>query len=342
MKTSDATLQDIADTCGVTVMTVTRALKPGSPVATATRDRVMQAIERLGYRPRPNFGRPRTATAPPRTAVDVILCDLQATASVFKQGLITTISRELGRRNRDCVIRMANDDQREFLALCECMRADRELPTMIVGYLPARQLEILLAVRPNAVLVDHTGDPAVAAPCHSIGFDNLDAARQMTRHLLDAGRRRILLVNGFADHYFARELAQGHHEALAERGLEPEPQLHLATDFTQVQASAAVDAAIGRGLAFDAVLSNDEMAMAIMHTLQRRGRRVPEDVAVAGIDGLPLGAYLVPALTTVLLDYDVLGRLAVACVCDEADTTTTPIRRRLLPHLCVRDSTKER
>lgn len=340
VKHAAPTLQHVAEACGVTVMTVNRALRPGSPVAAETRAKVLAAVERLGYHPRPNLGRPRTAAAmQQRRTVEVILGDHRA--SSFSQALLAAICQELAQRNRDCVIRSAAGGHQEFLALCECMRADRDLPTLVMGYLPSRQLEVMLEVRPNAILVDHTGDPAVAMPCHSIGFDNAEAARLATRHLLEIGRRRILVLNGFAGHYFTREIATGYRAALAECQLEVAAELLIETDFSPESAAAAIHAAVERGLVFDAVLTNDDMAVAVLSSLRQRGLDVPGDVAVAGIDGLPLGAFLSPSLTSACLDYAQLGRMAAACVCDEAEMPSVPIRRRLLPQLLIRNSTKE-
>jgi LacI family transcriptional regulator len=320
-------------------MTVTRALRPGSPVAETTRAVVLAAVERLGYHPRPNLGRPRSLSATPRRAVEVILGDHRQAS--FSQAVLAAVSQELAVRNRDCVLRSATGGFGDFLALCECMRADREMPTLVLGWLPTRQLEVVLEVRPNAILVDHTGDPLISQPYHSIGFDNIEAARLATRHLLEIGRRRILLLGGFAGHYFTREVAQGHREALAEYGLAADPALIIETDNSLAAAAAALAAALDGGVVFDAVLTNDDMAVAVLGCLRQRGLAVPGEVAVAGIDGLPVGAFLCPALTTASLDYAQLGRLAAVCVCDEAELPTAPLRRRLLPRLIIRNSTKE-
>ena len=201
------TLKEVADACGVNIMTVARALRPGSSVAAETRAKVIEESRRLGYVPRPNFGRPRSLASITRPVVDVILGD--HVASTFMHGLLDVICRELGRRSYDCLIRSAKGDFDDFLRLCESMRADRERTTMIVGYVPTSQLRVLLEVRPNALLVDHTGDPRVDVPCHSIGFDNAEAARQVVGHLATRGYRRILLINGIPGHYFTREVTPG-------------------------------------------------------------------------------------------------------------------------------------
>jgi len=327
----------VAAHCGVTTMTVMRALRTGASVAPATRVRVLQAVRELGYHPQPRMGRPRKVTRARRQAVEVVLG--QHITSDFYLVLLSSIERELARRGLDCVIRSAPADLASFIDLCECLRTERTASTLVVGYLPTRQVEVLLAVRPAAVLVDHTGDPAVRVPYRSIGFDNAEAARLVTRHLLDCGRRRILLVNGFRGHYFAREIAQGYREALAGHDVTFDPALVMATDFTMTQAALRVAEALDRSLAFDAVLTNDQMAVAVIGVLAKRGRRVPADVAVAGLDGLPLGEFLAPSLTTARLDYALLGRLAVKCACDDK-SASPPVRQRILPELVVRESTQ--
>lgn len=318
-------------------MTVTRALRPGASVAPATRAQVLQAAQVLGYHPRPNMGRPRKDRPQARPVAEVIVGN--HISSDFYLALLSSIERELSARGLDCILRSAAADLESFIGLCECLRADRLVPTLVVGYLPTRQIEVLLDVRPAAVLVDHTGDPSVRAPYRSIGFDNVEAGRQVARHLLETGRKRILLVNGFRGHYFSREIAQGYREALAEKGVSFDAALVSETDFTLAQAALRIMEALDRGLVFDAVLTNDQMAVAAINTLVRRGRRVPGDVAVAGLDGLPLGEFLVPSLTTARLDYALLGRLAVKCACDEKGTTP-PVRLRILPELVVRESTQ--
>jgi len=321
----------------VTVMTAMRALRPGAPVADATRTRVLAAVRKLGYHPQPGRGRPRLQTAAAREAVEVVMGT--GLHSEFYARLLSAIEQELSARGLDCILRTVSGDLEGFLALCETFRAAPSAPTMIVGYLPSQQLASLLKARPGAVLVDHTGDPALDLPYRSIGFDNAEAARLVTRHLLETGRKRILLVNGTSGHYFAREILQGYRQALESRGIACDPGLVVETDFTVEQAVVRVTQALERGLAFDAVFSNDEMAVAVMGALARLGRRVPDDIAVAGCDGLPVGSVVVPSLTTARLDYVQLGRMAVKYAFD-GNAGQTPVRVRLLPELVVRESTQ--
>lgn len=330
------TIKDIAAVCGLSAMTVSRALRSDGSASDETRQRILETAEKLGYHPRVRMGRPRLATPENRPEVEVIMgTHLQ---QLFSTALLVAIERELADRHYDCVIRSANGEFRDFVNLCDLLRRLPPKPTLVVGYLPLPQLRTLLDVRPQALLVDHTGDPNLDVPYASVGFDNIEAARQMTRHLLHQGRNRILLIKGFDCHYFSREQEQGYREALSQAGIECCSDLILSTDFSPQQAVGALDRVMRDGIPFDAVMSNDEMAIGLLHALNARGLTVPGDVAVGGCDGLPFGQYTIPPLTTVQLDHVALGRRAVAHILQEGQEPVPPQRIRLLPTLAVRES----
>ncbi len=134
----------------------------------------------------------------------------------------------------------------------------------------------------------------------TIQIENRRGAYEATRHLLDLGHRRIVHLAGLAGHRHAIERRGGYEEALRERGLIVDESLIVEGDFEEQSGAAAVQALFERGHDFTALFAaNDQMAMAAVGELSRRGRRVPEDVSVVGFDDLPFAAFLSPALTTV-------------------------------------------
>ena len=332
------TIEELAAQCDVSTMTVARAFRPDQPVASATRRKVLEKAEALGYQPRARMGRPRSAKPDERTCVEVIVG--MTVDSIFYSELLMVVGRELAAKGHDCIVRLANGGFDEFVALCEVLRVTPPAQTLVVGYLPLPQLRALLEVRPQAVLVDHTGDPGLELPCSSIAFDNVEAARIAVRHLVALGRKRILLVNGFSGHYFSRDVEAGYRGALANAGLSVDPDLIIETDFTVERAVSKVDQALNDGLRFDAIFTSDEMAAGLLYVLHTRGIHVPNDVAVVGCDGLPFGRYTVPPLTTVLLDQGRLGKTAVKYVLDRERSEDACCSIRLLPSLLQRESTR--
>jgi len=337
MKKKRPSVARIAEKCGVSPMTVSRALRNDPRVRETTRRNVLRTAEKLGYRPRANMGRPRRKHSKPRLLADVVFGVHIAPESVFYAELLISIERELRKHGHDCVVRTAGGDYDEFLSLCESLRASEAAGTFIVGYFPLEQLRTVFEIRPGAILVDHTGDPGLRCPYECVGFDNVEAARMGVRHLVDRGCRRIVLINGPSAHYFSRDIELGFRDILAERGLSIEEQTILEADFTAGGAHKLLCEAIDSGLSFDGIFTSDEMALGAMRALHQKGIRVPEDVAVMGCDGLPMGRYTVPSLSTVVLDYNKLGRLAVERIF--ADRSDGPRRVRLVPALEIREST---
>lgn len=334
-----ANITGIAKACGVSAMTVSRALRDDPRVLETTRRRILAAADRAGYQPNARAGRPRAVTKNVRPSVEVVLSVSQAPVSSFHYQLLLSIERELVRRGCDCVVRTCSDDYAQFLSLGESLRVSRALATLVVGHYPVEQLRTILQAVPQALLVDQSGDPTLEGPYEYVAFDNVEAARLAVRHLLDIGQRRILLITGKPEHYFSREIEQGYREVLATQGVPLENGWIRRADFTADGARSVLAQAMDERLPFDAVFTNDEMATGVLRLLFEKNQRVPSDVAVVGCDGLPMGLQTIPTLTTVALDYVALGQLAVEKALAKREPGAPLCRMRLIPRLVVREST---
>ena len=260
-------------------------------------------------------------------------------ANFYYVFLLGSIERALAQRRCDCHLRNCDDDYKNFTWLCDGLRSDPNVPTMIVGYFPVERIRALMAASPGALLVDYTEDPRLTFQYDCVGFDNIEAGRMAMRHLLEVGRRRILLVKGYPAHYFSSEIETGYREILKDHGLKQDRKLIVAADFTAAGAYRSVMKIIKQGVGFDAVFTNDEMALGVMRALAEKGLRVPEDVAVVGCDGLPYGSFLRPSLTSVVMDHVELGRTAVEYLLSRSPLKGTTRHIRLLPRLVAREST---
>jgi LacI family transcriptional regulator len=332
-------LTAIAEECGVSTMTVSRALRSNSPVKEETRTRIVAAAERLGYIRSPRMGRPAAPVNSARLRIQLIAGTVGLRLPIFDSRLLITIEQHLAERGHECVIRTCNGDYSQFLQLLENIRHSDADATMLLGCLVPEQLRALLDALPEAVLLDNPGDPSVETPYGSFAFDNVEAARIAVRHLLDCGRRRILLAGGVRGHFFTKEIEQGYRETLVCRGIAADEKLFLYTDFTADGAYRAVSAALKDGVQFDAVFTNDEMASGVYRALLERGFTIPGDVSVCGCDGLPVGTHLFPRLTTVLLDYEELASMAIRHILEKNKESRTHYHVRILPVLEVREST---
>ena len=329
-------LKAVAERCGVSVMTVSRALRGDPGVGEATRGRIMAMAGELNYI-RPNAGgRPRTARPRTRPAVDVVIGSGGKDTTAYYACLLMSIESELAAHGHDCVTRACDGSYGKFVLLAEALKTSTADGALILGHLPPEQLKSLLAIVPAAILVDNPGGPELEASHDAVGFDNVKAALLGVRHLLRSGRKRLLLVNGFPEHYFAQDLSRGYQEALRLAG-QP-PGLELNTDFTGQGAYEAVGRALDDKLDFDAVFTTDELACGVYRALGERGLRIPQDIAICGCDGLPVGEQIYPRLTSVVLDYRELGRMAVERFLTRPASMSLPCEIKLPPRLEIRES----
>jgi LacI family transcriptional regulator len=131
-------------------------------------------------------------------------------------------------------------------------------------------------------------------------------------HLVGLGRRRFVHIAGPADNIDAQERVESVREAALRAGCD----LEIVTgDFTEESGEAAIAGLLARSRTFDAVFgANDNMAIGALQALRAAGLRVPEDVAVAGFDDIPLARHV--GLTTVSVRMAELGERAIAQLVD--------------------------
>jgi len=340
MKTNQKkTVASIAAECGVSAMTVSRALRNDVKVKENTRLQIIAVAERLGYIRAPRMGRPSLASTEPGVRVQLILGTIGRSMAIFHSQLLTSIEQQLAKNGYECVVRSCSGDYQTFIQLLENLRVSDAEATIIIGSFIPEQLDALLDATPDAVLLDNPGNSKSGTIHHSLTFDNVEAARIGIRHLLDCGRRRILLLSGTPGHFFSRDIEQGYREMLVHFNLAVDEKLIINSDFTAESSHDLLANALISGLKFDAVFTNDEMASGVYRALLERNLKIPQDIAICGCDGLPIGLHLFPRLSTVFLDYDDLGKNAIEYLIDKRNKSRSPQRIQLIPRLIVREST---
>nr|WP_281352366.1 substrate-binding domain-containing protein [Phytoactinopolyspora alkaliphila] len=170
----------------------------------------------------------------------------------------------------------------------------------------------------------------------SVSVDEAGGARTMIRHLRSTGRESIAMIAGPLDTPGGRYRLQGYRDEVGERFDE---RLVAYGDYSAKSGSVAMAELLDRAPDVDAVFAaSDLMASGALATLRERGRRVPEDVAVAGFDDSGLAAALDPPLTTMHQPFDRISAEMVTVLLDIIDGA--PRRSVTLPaDLVVREST---
>ncbi|NBE94551.1 LacI family DNA-binding transcriptional regulator [Nonomuraea sp. KC401] len=320
---------DVAVLAGVSAMTVSRVLNDPDRVRAETRARVLAAVRELDYRP--NQAARQLVTG--RSGVlGVVSIDTTLYGPATTLYYIEQAARNAG--YNVSIASLSSLNRRSMEDGVQRLRAQAVDGVIIVAPHESAS-EGLRHLPPEmpAVAVDAGDD--IPVPVAKV--DQRAGAVRVTRHLLSLGHRTVWHVAGPADWLDANGRIEGWRGVLEEAG-RPVP------DVVRGDWSARSGYRLGRGLAQEpevtaVFVGNDQMALGVLRALREAGRRVPEDVSVAGFDDIPESAYYWPPLTTVRQDFGEVGRLAFHMLLDRMAGADTDGRRLVEPELVVREST---
>ncbi|HEY5223283.1 MAG TPA: LacI family DNA-binding transcriptional regulator [Microbacteriaceae bacterium] len=323
-------IRDVARLAGVSHQTVSRVMNHHPSVRDTTKDRVLQAMETLQYRP--NRAARMLVTSHSRT-IGVI-----AAASGSFYGPSSSITAiEDAARAADYYVSIAN-----LAAL------DEASIKAAVDHLTAQAVEGVVVIAPQERVFDAVATLSLHVPFITLqstgGFegpsasvDQLAGARLAMQHLISLGHRRILHVAGPQDWFEAEARLSGYLAELESNGLAPlEPVLGDWTAKFGYQAGRE----LARRRDVTAVFSsNDQMALGLMHAMHDEGLDIPGDVSIVGFDDIPEAAHFWPPLTTVRQDFAELGKRSIALLLRELGGEVVSGRDEITPELIVRSST---
>lgn len=299
-------LVEVARRAGVSMITASRALRTPEKVAPETRARIQAAVGALGYVPNLVAG----ALASARTRNVALLVPTIA-SSIFA-GTINGLSDALEARGYAIVMAQTGyDPAREEKALAALLGRRPEALVMVGHPATEAAAAMLRRAAADGTVVVETwelpDEPVLAA----VGFDNRAVGRAVAHHFAADGRRLLAFVGG--DDARAALRFQGFAEGAREAGLSPPPRIALAAPASMDEAAGvAGDPALRRA---DAVFTaTDVHAVGLLAALRAAGQAVPQDVALVGLGDLEIARHALPALSTVRIDGDAIGRHAAALV----------------------------
>lgn len=330
------TLREVAETAGVDVSTASRALSSdkSSLVRAATRSRVLEAAERLGYRGNPQASALRRGRT---EVIGVIVADL---SNPFIGPVLRGIANALGSRDLLPIMTETRDSSEELERVCDKLLSQRvdgvittagrfRDRTMLRGV--AEEVPTVLAVRE----LPGSGIPAIS-------HDDVSGGRLAAEHLLSLGHTSFAQLMGPEDIWSFRGRAQGFREAVEGAGgscLDVNASVRLPTlDAGGVLATALLDA--DEHLPTAVFAHNDSIAIGALAAFRERGIRCPEDISVVGYNDVPLTDHTRPPLTTIRLPGYELGRLAAELLVTRMEGSASKSDKVMLaPELVVREST---
>ncbi|MFC5908848.1 LacI family DNA-binding transcriptional regulator [Streptacidiphilus monticola] len=330
-----ARLKDVAEAAGVSIKTVSNVVNGSVPVAAKTRARVEQAIEQLGYQPNVMARRLRTG----RSGV-IALAFPELPSPYFAELAVEVIAAA---RRHGCTVLMddTGGDPAAELRIASGL-GDPMIDGVILSPLGLDQAELVARERPIPLVL--LGEADMGPVADRVHIDNVTAARDATRHLVEQGYRRIAAI-GWQDpspRATAQQRLQGYLEALAEARVQPDPVLFPPVrSYFRPDGAAAMRRLLKLPERPDAVFCfNDLLALGAMRAVHEAGLRVPQDIALVGFDDVEEAEYAIPSLTTIAPDKAKIAELAVSLLLERIANGESGAGQRLTPgyRLVVRES----
>ncbi|HYO12889.1 MAG TPA: LacI family DNA-binding transcriptional regulator [Thermoanaerobaculia bacterium] len=298
-----ATIKDVAREAGVSVATVSRAFSGKGPVQEETRHRVLDVAARLRYAPN---AAARSLTTNRTGTLGVLLPDLYGE---FFSEVIRGIDLAARKSGYHVLVSSSHSDRSEVEAVLRALRGRVDGLIVMSPEVDAQALQANLPATLPVVLLNCRVE---GGGFESINIDNYGGSLGMTRHLLSLGHRRIAFVQGAPGNHDAQERLRGYRDALRTYGGSWSEELELPGDFGEESGHRAGAALLQLEPQPTAVFAaNDAMAIGLLSALQEARVRVPDDIAVAGFDDIPIARFLTPPLTTERVSFAELGGRAL-------------------------------
>jgi LacI family transcriptional regulator len=329
------TIREIAELTGVSVSTVSLVLRDSPLVAKRTREKVLAAIDKVGY----VYNRSAASMRSRRSGV--IAISVNDLANPYFAGLTSSVERALNQFDRTVLLSDAREDpdrQTRFiekmrehsvdgLLLCPAHRTDM---SQLLTQLRTAQLPCVLVSR-----------DLPASGLDYVGYDHRYGMQLAVEHLIGLGHRRIAMLGGSRATWVGGQRLAGYRQALRAHGLDHDPELEIEGELTRVAGMELIERALSLHPApTAAACANDVVAFGVMLGLRRRELVPGHDFSVTGTDDVAEAELWTPALTTVAIDFDVIGMHAARVLLQRIDDPGLDVQHLNLPvALKIREST---
>ncbi|MFF2842570.1 LacI family DNA-binding transcriptional regulator [Paenarthrobacter sp. NPDC057981] len=317
------TMNDVAKVAGVSLKTVSNVINNYEFIRPATRQRVLDAIEELGYETNLTA---RSLRSGKTNMLGLVLADLSIP---YYAELASDIMKAAWHRGyRVLVEQSGNEAGHEKAAIQGQFRSLTDGLLFIPLALGAEEIIQAAGTKPLVLLGEYVQDPRL----DMVLIQNQEAAAAITTHLLAGGRRRIAVL-GAADGDTTGSAGlrlSGYKAALADAGVEYDPALLLRCEWRRDGGAEAIAGLLDSGAEFDAVFGlNDALALGALHELLVRGKKVPQEIAVAGFDDIEEARFASPSLTTVAPGRAEIAERAVELLIEriESDQAVAGVRQ---------------
>jgi len=331
------TMKEIAKKLGVSVSTISRALKDSPELHPETKRKIVEMAKEMNYHP--NLLAQSLRISRSKT-LGVIVPEI---TSHFFASCISGIQDTANKRGYNVMICQSNeslDQEKANIRTLVSSQVDGLLISLSRETNAFEHLYELYDREINFVLFDRVQEDI---PVSKVTFNDAGGAYQVTNHLLQGGYRRIVYVSGPEDLYISKKRKEGYLHALGEYSIGEDPSLIKVSDLTLEDNIRIANEIADMNPRPDAVFCMiDPVAVDVLTQWKSVGIKIPEDMALAGFTNNPSSAVVEPTLTTVSQPGYEMGKLAVSHLLDQLDgiASEDPISIVLETTLVPRRSTQ--
>lgn len=315
------TIKDIARHLSISVSTVSRALGDDKNIRKETKEKVIEAAKRLGYRPNPvainlKYGHTNT--------VGVIVPEM---VTPFASRVINGIQEVLHTKNIKVIIAESGGDpekEKENLQLMEGFMVDGIIIICLCSYKRNKE-EYARLQQAGMPMVFYDRIPyGLEVP--QVIVDDYMKSFFLVESLIRSGRKQIVHIQGPDDIYNSIERVRGYKDALAKFGIPfDKNNMLIKTGMTFEEGKKAADILVERNIPFNAIFAFTEtLAIGAMNRLRELGKKIPEEIAVASFSGTELSNIVYPKLTTVEPPLYQMGKKAAELILEKIKDPASP------------------
>ncbi|WP_262008024.1 LacI family DNA-binding transcriptional regulator [Streptomyces sp. FIT100] len=340
------TLHDVAARAGVSAATVSRVLTGAYRVSPETRDRVRRAAEELDYVVN---AQARSLVGSSSGLVAVLLTDI---TTPFYNRIARGLTEQVTAEKRVCIVStpQSGDLDGELATIATLRQQSPEAIVLVGGVHESPDYRKRITALANSLDAEGSrlvlcGRPAPTkdAPVTVVEYDGEDGAFAITSHLLSAGHERILFLGGGAGSTTTTPRLRGYRRALEAYGITPDADLVRHGSSTRHFGYEAMGDILTAGRPdFTAVFASDDLAASgALAAMRERELSVPDDISLVGFDDIPVALDTVPALTTVHVPLEEIGRTAIQLALHRDEPEFRNAQRAVLgTHIKVRGSVR--
>ncbi len=316
------TIRDLAKLSGYSLGTVSRALNHQPNVSPKARERILALAQQYGFEINANAQNLKKQNS------DSLLVIVKGSANELFARMVEVTQALAAQEQCPLLVDYIDEEENEVRRAMKLSRERKPLGILFFGGTAQNFLSDYMHLSLPTVLVTNSAKGLPFGGLSSVTTDDIAASRTVCAFLVNSGHRRIAVIGGDLEvSEISRNRLEGCRRALAEAGLEV--AAYRAVRFSFEGGYRAMEKLLAHRKGITAVFAMaDVMALGAMRCIHDHGLRVPEDISVAGFDGLPYGQYSIPRLTTVAQSAQALAETGYRVLREQIATGKTC-------HVCV-------